>query len=190
MSGERTLPWTHQSRALAGYRLRYGDHPVGDGEYVYRYDGTETVQTSVPSARWHPGDTFRVLDRIDHPEWIRVDEDGNAIDNGIASVATLPDDHTSGPATALLGEDAGAHDLSTPETPVAPPVAVPAALAPAKAPVKSAVKAPVKASVAIAAPVKAPVKAPIVAVAVPVETPAKEPATAPAEAPVKTAPRP
>ena len=176
MSGERTLPWTHQSRALAGYRLRYGDHPVGEGEYVYRYDGTETVQTSVPSARWHPGDTFRVLDRIDHPEWIRVDEDGNAIDNGIASVATLPDDHTSGPATALLGEDAGAHDLSTPETPVAPPVAVPAALAPAKAPVKSAVKAPVK--------------APIVAVAVPVETPAKEPATAPAEAPGKTAPRP
>ena len=172
MSGERTLPWTHQSRALAGYRLRYGDHPVGDGEYVYRYDGTETVQTSVPSARWHPGDTFRVLDRIDHPEWIRVDEDGNAIDNGIASVATLPDDHTSGPATALLGEDAGSPDLSTP----APPVAVPAALAPAKAPVKPAVKAPVK--------------APIVAVAVPVEAPAKEPATAPAEAPVKTAPRP
>lgn len=176
MSGERTLPWTHQSRALAGYRLRYGDHPVGDGEYVYRYDGTETVQTSVPSARWHPGDTFRVLDRIDHPEWIRVDEDGNAIDNGIASVATLPDDHTSGPATALLGEDAGAHDLSTPETPVAPPVAVPAALAPAKAPVKAAVKAPVK--------------APVIAVAVPVEAPAKEPATAPAEAPGKTAPRP
>ncbi|CAB4789296.1 MAG: hypothetical protein F2735_01455 [Actinobacteria bacterium] len=176
MSGERTLPWTHQSRALAGYRLRYGDHPVGDGEYVYRYDGTETVQTSVPSARWHPGDTFRVLDRIDHPDWIRVDEDGNAIDNGIASVATLPDDHTSGPATALLGEDAGAHDLSTPETPVAPPVAVPAALAPAKAPVKAAVKAPVK--------------APVIAVAVPVEAPAKEPATAPAEAPGKTAPRP
>ena len=176
MSGERTLPWTHQSRALAGYRLRYGDHPVGDGEYVYRYDGTETVQTSVPSARWHPGDTFRVLDRIDHPDWIRVDEDGTAIDNGIASVATLPDDHTSGPATALLGEDAGAHDLSTPETPVAPPVAVPAALAPAKAPVKAAVKAPVK--------------APVIAVAVPVEAPAKEPATAPAEAPGKTAPRP
>lgn len=176
MSGERTLPWTHQSRALAGYRLRYGDHPVGEGEYVYRYDGTETVQTSVPSARWHPGDTFRVLDRIDHPDWIRVDEDGNAIDNGIASVATLPDDHTSGPATALLGEDAGAHDLSTPETPVAPPVAVPAALAPAKAPVKAAVKAPVK--------------APVIAVAVPVEAPAKEPATAPAEAPGKTAPRP
>ena len=175
MSGERTLPWTHQSRALAGYRLRYGDHPVGDGEYVYRYDGIETVQTTVPSARWHPGDTFRVLDRIDHPEWIRVDEDGNAIDNGIASVATLPDDHTSGPATALLGEDAGAHDLSTPET----PVAVPAALAPAKAPVKAP-------AIAIAAPVKAPV----IAVAVPVEAPAKEPATAPAEAPVKTAPRP
>ena len=183
MSGERTLPWTHQSRALAGYRLRYGDHPVGDGEYVYRYDGTETVQTSVPSARWHPGDTFRVLDRIDHPEWIRVDEDGNAIDNGIASVATLPDDHTSGPATALLGEDAGFPDLSTPAppvvTPVVTPVAVPAALAPAKAPVKAP-------AIAIAAPVKAPV----IAVAVPVEAPAKEPATAPAEAPVKTAPRP
>ena len=183
MSGERTLPWTHHSRALAGYRLRYGDHPVGDGEYVYRYDGIETVQTTVPSARWHPGDTFRVLDRIDHPEWIRVDEDGNAIDNGIASVATLPDDHTSGPATALLGEDAGAHDLSTPET----PVAVPAALAP----VKPAVKAPVKASVAIAVPAAlASVRAPVIAVAVPVEAPAKEPATAPAEAPVKTAPRP
>ena len=183
MSGERTLPWTHQSRALAGYRLRYGDHPVGDGEYVYRYDGTETVQTSVPSARWHPGDTFRVLDRIDHPDWIRVDEDGNAIDNGIASVATLPDDHTSGPATALLGEDAGFPDLSTPAPPVAPPVvtpvAVPAALAPAKAPVKAP-------AIAIAAPVKEPV----IAVAVPVEAPAKEPATAPAEAPVKTAPRP
>ena len=183
MSGERTLPWTHQSRALAGYRLRYGDHPVGDGEYVYRYDGTETVQTSVPSARWHPGDTFRVLDRIDHPEWIRVDEDGNAIDNGIASVATLPDDHTSGPATALLGEDAGFPDLSTPAppvvTPVVTPVAVPAALAPAKAPVKAP-------AIAIAAPVKEPV----IAVAVPVEAPAKEPATAPAEAPVKTAPRP
>ena len=183
MSGERTLPWTHQSRALAGYRLRYGDHPVGDGEYVYRYDGTETVQTSVPSARWHPGDTFRVLDRIDHPEWIRFDEDGNAIDNGIASVATLPDDHTSGPATALLGEDAGFPDLSTPAppvvTPVVTPVAVPAALAPAKAPVKAP-------AIAIAAPVKAPV----IAVAVPVEAPAKEPATAPAEAPVKTAPRP
>ena len=183
MSGERTLPWTHQARARAGYRLRYGDHPVGDGEYVYRYDGTETVQTSVPSARWHPGDTFRVLDRIDHPEWIRVDEDGNAIDNGLASVTTLPDDHTSGPATALLGEDAGFPDLSTPAPPVAPPVvtpvAVPAALAPAKAPVKAP-------AIAIAAPVKAPV----IAVAVPVEAPAKEPATAPAEAPVKTAPRP
>ena len=180
MSGERTLPWTHQSRALAGYRLRYGDHPVGDGEYVYRYDGIETVQTTVPSARWHPGDTFRVLDRIDHPEWIRVDEDGNAIDNGIAPVATPPDDHTSGPATSLLGEDAGSPDLSTPAppvvSPVVSPVAVPAALAPAKAPVKPAVKAPVK--------------APIVAVAVPVEAPAKEPATAPAEAPGKTAPRP
>ena len=168
MSGERTLPWTHQSRALAGYRLRYGDHPVGDGEYVYRYDGTETVQTSVPSARWHPGDTFRVLDRIDHPEWIRVDEDGNAIDNGIASVATLPDDHTSGPATALLGEDAGFPDLSTPAPPVAPPVVTPVAVPAALA----------------------PVKAPVIAVAVPVEAPAKEPATAPAEAPVKTAPRP
>ena len=187
MSGERTLPWTHQSRALAGYRLRYGDHPVGDGESVYRYDGIETVQTTVPSARWHPGDTFRVLDRIDHPEWIRVDEDGNAIDNGIASVATLPDDHTSGPATALLGEDAGFPDLSTPAPPVAPPVAVPAALAP----VKPAVKAPVKASVAIAVPAALDsVRAPVIAVAVPVEAPAKEPATAPAEAPVKTAPRP
>ena len=183
MSGQRTLPWTHHSRALAGYRLRYGDHPVGDGEYVYRYDGTETVQTTVPSARWHPGDTFRVLDRIDQPGWTRVDEDGNTIDNGIAPGATLPDDHTGGLATALPGEDAGSPDLSTPAPPVVSPVvspaAVPAALAPAKAPVKApvkqAVKAPVKASVAIEAPAKAP---------------AKEPATAPAEAQGKTAPRP
>ena len=76
----RTIPWTAHSASLDAYHRRYGGHPVGDGEYVYRYDGTETVQTTVPSARWHPGDTFRVLDRIDQPGWTRVDEEGNAID--------------------------------------------------------------------------------------------------------------
>ncbi len=87
----RTIPWTPHSASLDAYHRRYGGHPVGDGEYVYRYDGIETVQTTVPSARWHPGDTFRVLDRIDHPEWTRVDEDGNAIDNDVFGGDAVPE---------------------------------------------------------------------------------------------------
>ena len=87
----RTIPWTAHSASLDAYHRRYGGHPVGDGEYVYRYDGTETVQTTVPSARWHPGDTFRVLDRIDQPGWTRVDEEGNAIDNDVLLSTAMPE---------------------------------------------------------------------------------------------------
>jgi len=137
MTSERTLPWTYQSSSLASYRIRYGDHPVGEGEYVYRYDGIETVQTTVPSARWHPGDTFRVLDRIDHPEWTRIDEDGNAIDNPSLTVVTPP----------------------VAEAPVAPLLTIPAETAPAV--VKRATPVPESAPEATTAPVKAAVKAPV-----------------------------
>ena len=155
MTSRRILPWTYQSSSLASYRIRYGDHPVGEGEYVYRYDGIETVQTTVPAARWHPGDTFRVLDRIDHPEWTRIDEDGNAIDNPSLTVVTPP---VASPPVA--------------EAPVAPLLTIPAETAPAV--VKRATPVPESAPEAPTAPVEAPLEAPVkAAVKAPVKAPVK-----------------
>ncbi|NBT24964.1 MAG: hypothetical protein EBQ56_00445 [Proteobacteria bacterium] len=157
MTGERILPWTYQSSSLASYRVRYGDHPVGEGEYVYRYDGIETVQTTVPSARWHPGDTFRVLDRIDHPEWTRVDEDGNAIDNPSLAGVTPP--VAPPPAAFPPVAEAAVAPLLTIPAETAPVVVKRASPVPESAP--GATTAPVEATVeaALKAPVKAPVNA-------------------------------
>jgi hypothetical protein len=112
----------------------------------------------VPSARWHPGDTFRVLDRIDQPGWTRVDEDGNAIDNDVLQSAAMPEVilpvvTPEAPRKAPVPASPPKAVVSPPKPVVSPPKASPAtpkaivvtpepvAVPPAASPVKATAKA-------------------------------------------------
>ena len=151
MNTDRILPWTANSASLEAYRRRYGNDPVGDGEYVYRYDGAETVTTSVPAARWHPGDTFRVHDLIDDPEWTRVDEDGNPVPNDVLQKPVLP------PSITSVSPEEAPIPASPPKAVASPPKAVASRPKAVASPPKAATATP---KVVAVPPPASPVKAP------------------------------